>query len=101
MFFGGLAFAQSADFVTKIINSDKVTYGQISYLAGVHQGLIDSDFTGDDSVVSHDSWEIANNNGLIPEGVLDTDFVTAENLAYIYAKIWNLGSASLFCKVAS
>ena len=43
LFIGGFAFAQSAEVVTDILNSDEVTYGQVCYLSAVHQGLISDD----------------------------------------------------------
>ena len=40
---GTFAFAQSAEVVTDILESDEVTYGQVCYLSAVHQGLISDD----------------------------------------------------------
>lgn len=37
---GTFMFAQSADVVTQIIQSDQVTYGQVCYMSAVHQGLV-------------------------------------------------------------
>ena len=33
---GGFAFAQSADVVTDILETDEVTYGQVCYLSAIH-----------------------------------------------------------------
>ena len=40
LFFTSLAFSQSADEITKIINAEKATHGQACYLAAVHNQLV-------------------------------------------------------------
>ena len=82
LFVGGLAFAQSADVVTDILNSDEVTYGQVCYLSAIHQGLISEDADYDDAVNALLS------RGQLPEDVGSYDSVFMANLAFIYAQIW-------------
>lgn len=79
---GSLAFAQSADVVTDILNTDEVTYGQVCYLSAIHQGLISETDSYDTAV------ECLYSQGQIPED-LDSDTpIYMQNLAFVYAQIW-------------
>lgn len=82
LFVGGLAFAQSADVVTDILNSDEVTYGQVCYLSAIHQGLISEDASYEAAV------DALLARGQIPENVGAYDSVFMANLAFIYVQIW-------------
>ena len=82
LFIGGFAFAQSAEVVTDILNSDEVTYGQVCYLSAVHQGLISDDADYSEAVQKLYSL------GQIPEDAGEYDSVYLANLAYIYVQIW-------------
>ncbi len=79
---GTFAFAQSAEVVTDILESDEVTYGQVCYLSAVHQGLISDDADYSDAI------DVLYTMGQIPEDVSEYDSVYMANLAYIYAQIW-------------
>ena len=50
LFAAGVAFAQSADVVTDILESDEATYGQVCYLSAIHQGLISEEASYEDAV---------------------------------------------------
>lgn len=80
---GGFAFAQSADVVTDILETDEVTYGQVCYLSAVHQGLISEDADYSEAI------DALYTLGQIPEDVGEYDTVYMANLAYIYAQIWH------------
>jgi hypothetical protein len=82
LFAGTLAFAQSADVVTDILESDEATYGQVCYLSAIHQGLISEDADYEEAV------EVLYNRGQIPENVSAYDSVFMANLAFIYVQIW-------------
>ena len=82
LFAGGLAFAQSADVVTEILNTEEVTYGQVCYLSAVLQGLISENDTYDAAV------QVLFSNGQIPEDVDAAAPVYLANLAFVYAQIW-------------
>lgn len=82
LFIGGFVFAQSADVVTEILETDEVTYGQVCYLSAIRQGLISETDSYEAAV------EVLLSAGQIPEYV-DTDSpVYLANLAFIYAQIW-------------
>ena len=82
MVLGSFAFAQSAEVVTDILESDEVTYGQVCYLSAVHQGLISDDADYSEAI------DVLYDKGQIPEDVSEYDSVFMANLAYIYAQIW-------------
>ena len=82
VFIGSIAFAQSAEVVTDILEAEEVTYGQICYLSAIHQGLISEEADYDEAV------EVLYNLGQIPEDVGSYDSVVMANLAFIYAQIW-------------
>lgn len=82
LFIGSFAFAQSADVVTDILNTDEVTYGQICYLSAIHQGLIDESDSYETAV------DVLLSTGQIPEYVDAESPIYMANLAFIYAQIW-------------
>lgn len=82
LFIGGAAFAQSADVVTEILNTDEVTYGQVCYLSAIRQGLITESDSYDTAV------EALYSQGQIPELVDSAGPIYMANLAFIYAQIW-------------
>ncbi len=82
LFIGSLAFAQSADVVTEILDAEEATYGQVCYLSAIHQGLISDDASYEDAV------NVLLEKGQIPEDVGSYDSVYMANLAFIYAQIW-------------
>jgi len=82
LFVGGLAFAQSADVVTDILQTDEVTYGQVCYLSAIHQGLISENAGYEEAV------DALLSRGQLPEDVGAYDSVFMANLAFIYLQIW-------------
>lgn len=82
LFVGGVVFAQSADVVTDILQSDEATYGQVCYLSAIHQGLIPEDASYEAAV------DALLARGQIPENVGAYDSVFMANLAFIYVQIW-------------
>ena len=82
LFAGTFVFAQSANVITDILESDEATYGQVCYLSAIHQGLISEDATYEDAV------EVLYDRGQIPESVGAYDTVYLANLAFIYVQIW-------------
>lgn len=76
--------AQSSDVVTEIINSDKVTFGQVCYLSAVQQGFIEEDASYSDAI------NALYENGQIPKALYEDTVVPMVNLAFIYAQIWDI-----------
>ena len=82
LFIGSMAFAQSADVVTDILNTEEVTYGQVCYLSAIHQGLISENASYEDAI------NVLYEKGQIKEDVGSYDSVFMANLAFIFAQIW-------------
>lgn len=84
LFIVGVAYSQSADVITEMLESTEVTYGQVCYLSAVHQGLVTDKASFDEAVKAlSDAGQIA----------AETDksvSVDMANLAAIYAKMWNV-----------
>lgn len=79
---GSLAFSQSADVVTRILNSEKATYGQVCYLSAVYQNLAKSNASYSACVKAlYDAGQISENYN--PDG-----YVTYEEVAGIFAKMF-------------
>ena len=49
---GTCSWAQSADRIADILNSETVTYGQASYLAATYLGLVSDDASDDDAIAA-------------------------------------------------
>ena len=82
LFVGGFLFAQSANVISDILESDEATYGQVCYLSAIHQGFISEDATYEDAV------EALYTRSQIPQDVGAYDSVYMANLAFIYVQIW-------------
>ena len=95
LFIGGFAFAQSADVVTDILNTDEVTYGQVCYLSAIHQGFISEDASYEDAV------SVLYEKGQIKEDVGAYDSVVMANLAFIFAQIWPSSRGGLLYRLTN
>lgn len=89
-FTGTLAFSQSADVVTRILNSEKATYGQVCYLSAVYQNLARSNASYSACVKAlYDA-------GQIPVLYNADDYVTYEETAGILAKMFKLKRSIMY-----
>lgn len=93
MILAGCLYAQSADVITEILNTDEVTFGQICYLSATRQGLI-SDTDSYEKAVS-----VLKEKGDISENIDATEVVTLKDLANVYTKIWDDLSGGLMYKI--
>ena len=84
------AFAQSADVITDILETEEITFGQVCYLTAVQMNIID------DSVSYEGAVTALYEHGYIPE-VEDFDApVPAVDLAYLYSKLWNIKGGLMY-----
>lgn len=87
---GGLAFSQSADVITDLLESDKVSFGQVSYLAAVQMNLLDE----------NDSYENAVkalvDNDIIPDLEEADTPIPLVDIAYIYSKLWDVKGGLMY-----
>lgn len=79
---GSCLFAQSADVITSILNTNEVTYGQVCYLSAVRQGFIKDKASFTNAI-----------NALYEKGQIDKKYSEEEKIplcqiAAIFVKIW-------------
>ncbi len=90
VFFSSVCFAQSADYVTKILDSKESTYGQVSYLVSVYKNLVPETATEQEAV------ESLVNSGLIKKNINAEKTIRADEAAFLFAKIWKFDSSMMF-----
>ena len=83
-------YAQSADVITQILETDEVTCGQICYLSAVRQNLISEDDSFEKAVeVLAEKYQLGN--------LLEADYAAdVQTVAYLYMKIWPDVKGGLF-----
>ena len=86
---GGLAFTQSADVITDLLESDKVSFGQVSYLAAVQMNLLDENESYENAV------KALVDNDIIPDLEADTP-IPLVDIAYIYSKLWDVKGGLMY-----
>ena len=84
------AFAQSADVITDILESDDATYGQVCYLIASQQQLI-----LDGATYVH-AVETLYENGQITELYSEDDAITAIDAAYLLSHMWNVKGGLMY-----
>ncbi|MBR7063725.1 MAG: hypothetical protein IKI31_01005 [Treponema sp.] len=88
-----LAFAvhsQSANFVTELLGTQKATYGQVSYLSAVYQGLVKENASQETALAELKKQK------QIKDKVNVSDAVSYKELAGVFAKMWNIKGGLLF-----
>lgn len=93
--FAGLVFAQSAEMMDKILETEKVTFGQISYLSAVHQNLIEDDASFEDAV---SALVFA---GQLPEGTDVDAIIPLNKIASLYFKMWPSVKGGFMCRITN
>lgn len=78
------AFAQSAEKITDILDTDTATFGQISYIAATYCGYI----TDDQSY--EDAFNALAERGQVSASVKASDPASLKNVSYIFALATNL-----------
>lgn len=82
IFIAGAVYAQSADVITSMLETEEVNYGQLCYLSAVHQNLIEDNASFEDAV------KVLYEKGQLPSEVNPYDTVYMVNLSYIYMQMW-------------
>lgn len=77
-------YAQSSEVVTDILNSKEVTFGQVCYLSAVQQGLVNDEASYEDAI------NTLYQKKQIPETYYQDSVVPMANLAFIYARMWDV-----------
>ena len=84
------AYAQSADVITDILETDEVTFGQVCYLTAVQMNIVDDSASYEDAVTA--LYE----HGYIPILEEYQAPVPAVDLAYLYSKLWDVKGGLMF-----
>lgn len=88
--FSFAAFAQSADVITDILDTEEATYGQVCYLLAAQQKLILDDATYVYAV------EALYENGQIPELYGEDDSITAIDAAFLFSRMWDIKGGLMY-----
>ena len=83
-------YAQSADVITELLDTNTATFGQISYLAAVQKNLINENDSYDKAV------QALFDNGLIPNNENPDAPIPLIDIAYIYSKLWNVEGGLMY-----
>ena len=84
------AYAQRADFVTRLIGADKATYGEVCYLSAVYQGFVDENASYDDALRS------LTERGQVAAGADVNGTVRLEELSRLMAKMWDIKGGLMY-----
>ncbi len=88
--FSGAMFAQSADVITEILNSEHATIGQAAYICAVEQNLVQDYSTYDDAV------DALISAGFLKENDSSSDLLTYGKTAYLFAKEWSVQGGVMY-----
>lgn len=86
----GLAYAQSADFVTNLLQTPKATFGQVCYLTAVYRGLIDENASAEDAV------NVLKSRAEVSEKTESESVADYADASRLFSKIWNVKGHLLF-----
>ena len=84
------AYAQSADVITDILETEEVTFGQVCYLTAVQMNIVEDSASYEDAVTTlyEKGYIPALEDALVP--------VPAVDLAYLYSKLWNIKGGLMY-----
>ncbi len=88
--FSAAIFAQSADVITEILNSEQATIGQAAYICAVEKNLVKDSSTYDDATAALISA------GFLNEDASSTDLLTYGKTAYLFAKEWSVKGGVMY-----
>lgn len=88
--FSSFLYAQSADVITEILNTDQVTFGQVCYLSAVQQGFIEDDASYSDAI------NALYEKKQIPMVQYEDTIVPLVNLSFIYTQMWNVKGGLMY-----
>ena len=83
-------YAQSADVITDILDSDEATFGQICYLSAVQMDLVDENASYDDAIQS------LFDNSYIPEVAEADAAIPLADMIFIYSHLWDIKGGFMF-----
>lgn len=90
LLFASHCFGQSADTVSELIKTDKVTYGQAAYMSAVSIGLANDDTSFEQA------FSILQANGSIKDSALINDPIPLSHLAFIVMRTWKIKPCMMY-----
>ncbi|MCR5290840.1 MAG: hypothetical protein K6E51_12680 [Treponema sp.] len=83
--------AQSAEFMSQLLESKRVTYGQACYFTALYKGSIP------ESVSQQEAFDFINKTGYVyKDSVTADDFVTMADLSYLIVKAFNVKGGIMY-----
>ena len=83
-------YAQSADVITELLESEEATFGQVSYLVAVQKELISESDSYDAAV------QALYENGIIPNLEDAQAPIPLVDIAYMYSRLWNVEGGLIY-----
>ncbi len=83
-------YAQSADVITEMLESEEATFGQVSYIAAVQKNLVGEDASYEAAV------QALYDNGLIPNYEDPSAAIPLVDIAYIYSRLWEIKGGLMY-----
>lgn len=83
-------YAQSADVITELLESEEATFGQVSYLVAVQKELISESDSYDAAV------QALYENGIIPNLEDSEAPIPLVDIAYMYSRLWNVEGGLMY-----
>ncbi len=85
------AFAQSAEKLTELIRTERVTYGQAAYFAASSLGIVT------DGASPEASLQVVNERKLLPENEVSAKTeIPLSDFAYLCAKTWDIKGSLMY-----
>ena len=81
-------FAQRSEQITKIIESEKVTFAQVSYLPALYTNLISDEES--ETAISDNAFQALKNEGYFSNDINADSEITLGQISCLYAKALNL-----------
>ena len=82
--------AQRASFITEMLEAEKATYGEVSYLSAVYQGFVNESASYDEAL------ETLQREGQVRTTVNKDAPLSFRELSAIMAKLWNIKGGLMF-----
>jgi hypothetical protein len=82
--------AQTADFVTEMLNTQYADYAQVSYLSAVCQGLVD------EKTSYGEAFSVLKEHGQVPARADADSGVSLADLSFIMAELWPVRGGLMF-----
>jgi len=88
--FSSVVFAQSADVITELLETEKATYGEVCYLSAVQQKFLD------DSASYEEAISVLRSEGQLAESVDADTPIKAIEAASLFASMWNIEGGLMY-----